>query len=101
MGDNYGCAPNHELVKSCLDDALAVVVQRTCGLIKQQNLGVFQYGARNSNALLLTPTHLDAFVPNLSVVSVHDVRMSVNHVRAAIRKPHEVVFWPHPAPGCL
>lgn len=54
MRNHQGGATDHGLVQSGLHHLLALRVERTGGLVQQQEWRVFQNGSRNRNALALT-----------------------------------------------
>ena len=70
MGDRQGRAALGQLVKALADQDLALVVQRTGGLVQQQDARVLQKYAGDGKALLLPARKLDAALTDIGVVAV-------------------------------
>lgn len=54
VGHHHGGAPHHQLVQSILHHTLALSIQSRGGFVQQQDLWVFQNGAGDGDALLLS-----------------------------------------------
>ena len=73
---------NHQLVQRFLNQLLVFAVKSACGLVQQQDAGVFENGTRDYNALALASTQHDTAFSNRSAVPVrnaHDEIMRIGH----------------------
>mmetsp|Transcript_100078 Transcript_100078/g.169003 ORF Transcript_100078/g.169003 Transcript_100078/m.169003 type:complete len:813 (+) Transcript_100078:1867-4305(+) len=73
MRDGQHRAALHHVVQCLLHDHLALAVQGACGLVQQQDLGVFDDGAGDGDPLLLATAQLPPGLAHLCVVAVWKV----------------------------
>ncbi len=70
MGNDKGGAPAHEALQRLLDQSLRFRVQRGGRLVQDEDAWVAQDGARDGQALLLTPREFHAALADLRIVAI-------------------------------
>jgi hypothetical protein len=73
VSNHYRGATLHCSVKRLLDNLLTFLIQGTCGLIKNKDLGVLDKCPSNCNTLLLTTGKLGAFKTTILVESIMEL----------------------------
>ena len=72
MGNNKRGPVLHQLIQTGLHGALGLGIKRRGGLVQYQNGGVFQHGAGNGDALLLSTGKLQAALTNNGVIAIRE-----------------------------